>query len=240
MSIIGNFIGFRAYYQHSKGNNEKALELYAQAKEKNMSRPNFLLAYGVLLLRTGNYNKSKEILTELLSRESLPVKVKYYAKMNLALAYWKLDDIKTAVEMMEDVHNNLKDTNSYQTYGYLLIESGDIAKAFDFNLKALDYDDTDPVILDNLGLNYYRMGDIDNALKYFLKAEKIKPDQSDTLYHLGCIYLERNDFDRAEDMFNKALKYNTHALCTVSNSQIEDKLKELKEARLEIRNNSTN
>lgn len=231
MSIIGNYIGYKAYYHHAKGNKEKALSLYAKAKDKNMSKPNLWLAYGVLALRTGNYKNAEEILTELINKGSVPSKIKYYAMMNIALAHWKLGDVSKAVDIMEDVHNNLKDTNSYQTYGYLLIESGDLDKALDFNLKALDYDDADPVILDNLGLTYYKMGDIDKALKYLIKAEEIKPSQSDTLYHLGCIYLERNELDKAEEKLKEALKYNTNALLTISSKQIEGKLDELRQAR---------
>lgn len=227
MSIVGNFIAFRAYYNHGKGNTEKALELYKKAEEKNMTKPNYKLAYGVLLLRTGDYKKCETVLEGLLEKDSIPERVKDYAKMNLALSYWKQGNISTAVELMEEVHESLKNTSSYQTYGYLLIESGQLYKALEFNLKALDYDDSDPVILDNVGQSYYKMGNLDEAMKYFLKALDEKENQADSLYYLGCIYMEQGRYEEAKEKLNSALENNTSPLCTISNDKIKEKLDEL-------------
>ena len=41
--------------------------------------------------------------------------------------------------------------------GYLKIEQGDAQAALDFNREALEYDDSDPVFLDNMGQTYYRL-----------------------------------------------------------------------------------
>jgi tetratricopeptide (TPR) repeat protein len=115
--------------------------------------------------------------------------------------------------------------------GYLLIEKGDLKEALEFNLEALDYDDEDPVILDNLGQTYYRMGNIDEARKYFLKAESLKEDQAVTLYHLGCIYQQEGDYETAKEKLLKALDCNIGTLTTINREDIEKRLTEI-ESRL--------
>ncbi|MFU0801186.1 MAG: hypothetical protein ACFWUE_11115 [Xylanivirga thermophila] len=69
--------------------------------------------------------------------------------------------------MLEEVQRKYNNSRVYGTLGYLLIEKGDLDKALEYNLQALDYDDEDPVILDNLAQTYYFMGDIEKAKKYF-------------------------------------------------------------------------
>ena len=42
----------------------------------------------------------------------------------------------------------------------------------EYNLEALDYDDDDPVVLDNLGQIYYKMGDIEKGQGIFRKGRR--------------------------------------------------------------------
>lgn len=80
-----------------------------------------------------------------------------------------------------------------------------VEKALAFNLEAVEYDDEDPVCLDNLGQIYYRvMGDRETARKYFDKAHKIKPEQIDTLWFLSRYDLDRGDRAAALEKLKKA------------------------------------
>jgi tetratricopeptide (TPR) repeat protein len=231
MGFLGNLYGFLGYYNHTRGHVEKALDWYARGAEKGMERPSYRLAHGVLLLRTGSFREAREIFSNLLVTGPRTGRIPLMAKLNIALAYWKLGEIDTAVEMMWEVHNKLGNSRTYGTLGYLLIASGDLEKALEFNMKALDYDDEDPVVLDNLGQIYYAMGDREEALKYFLKAEEEKDDQADTLYYLGCIYHEKGRIEEARRKLEKALECKLTSLNTVSRADIEEKLKELQESQ---------
>ena len=65
-----------------------------------------------------------------------------------------------------------------------------IDKMFAFIQESVDYDDEDPVCLDNLGQAYYRVtGEKDKAKEWFEKAHAEKDSQIDTLWFLGkkCI-----------------------------------------------------
>jgi tetratricopeptide (TPR) repeat protein len=226
MSFVGNWYGFLGYYNHSRKKLDKAEKYYKSGMEKGMDKANYRLAYGVLLLKKGEFAKAKDIFSGILINTPKE-NTKMMAKTNLSLAYWKLGEIDTAIEMLEEVQRKYNNSRVYGTLGYLLIEKGDLDKALEYNLQALDYDDEDPVILDNLAQTYYFMGDIEKAKKYFKEAAVLKDDQADTLYYLGCIYADQGDIEQAKEKLNKALECNITTLSTITREQVEDKLKEL-------------
>ena len=104
---------------------------------------------------------------------------------------------------------------------------GDFAEALEFNTKALDYDDEDAVVLDNLGQLYLAMGDREKALTYFKKAHENKPRQVDTLYYLARLAAEDGDTKQAIDYLNSALDGNYSALCPTTRQQALDLKAEL-------------
>jgi tetratricopeptide (TPR) repeat protein len=227
MGLIGNIYGFLGYYNHSRRKTDKALNWYKKAEEHDVTNPNFQMAYGVLLLRSGQFQKAQDLFNKLLVFFPRNQQVRTNAKINLSLTYWKLGDIEAAVETMTDVHNRLKNSKTYGTLGYLLVDAGDYEKALQFNLEALDYDDTDSVVLDNIGQTYYRMGDTEKAFEYFKKAYEQNEEQAVTLYHLGVLHAQRDQVNEAKEMLEKALACNISALSTISREAIENKLKEL-------------
>ncbi|HHT64727.1 MAG: tetratricopeptide repeat protein [Caldicoprobacterales bacterium] len=227
MGLIGNIYGFLGYFNHSKGKNEKALDWYQKAEKNNVTSPNYQMAYGVLLMRTGHYEKARQIFDRLLVFFPHNASIRTNARFNLALVYWKIGDLETAVERMTKMHSELKNSRTYGALGYLLIENGDLDKALKFNLDALEYDDTDPVVLDNLGQTYYQLGDLDQAFSYFQKAIEQKEDLVDALYHLGNIYIKREQLDEAKEVLEKALECKISDLNTVTREDIEAKLKEI-------------
>lgn len=227
MGLIGNFYGLLGYFNHTRGMNDKAMSWYKKAEKNDVTSPSFQMAYGVLLLRSGYFEEAKRIFEKMLVFYPKNENVKINAKINLALVYWKLGELDTAIERMQELHNKLKNSNTYGTLGYFLVEKGDYEEALKFNMDALDYDDTDSVVLDNIGQIYYRQGDIDKAFTYFQKAHEQKEDQVVTLYYLAEIYKQRGELDKARELLESALKCNISALSIVSRETVELKLKEL-------------
>lgn len=227
MSLMGNLYGFLGYYNHSRGNLEKAQQLYEKSQKLGTNKPNYLLSYGVLMLKEGKFEKAKELFSTVLVNMPAKEQHKTMAKMNISLAYWKLGDIDVAIEMLEEVHRKHRSGKVYGTLGYLLIQKGDLERALEYNLEALDYDDEDPVILDNLGQIYYKMGDMDKAKEFFQKAEEGKEDQAVTLYHLGLIYSQEGDKELAKEKLEKALTCNITPLSAVTRQDIEKGLRDL-------------
>lgn len=82
-----------------------------------------------------------------------------------------------------------------------------IDKMFAFIQESVDYDDEDPVCLDNLGQAYYRVtGEKDKAKEWFEKAHAEKDSQIDTLWFLSRYDLEAGDKAAAIAKLEKALE----------------------------------
>ena len=92
-----------------------------------------------------------------------------------------------------------------------------IDKMFAFIQESVDYDDEDPVCLDNLGQAYYRVtGEKDKAKEWFEKAHAEKDSQIDTLWFLSRYDLEAGDKAAAIAKLEKALdgRFSTLNFCT--------------------------
>ena len=104
-----------------------------------------------------------------------------------------------------------------------------VEKALLFNKEAVEYDDEDPICLDNLAQVYYRcLGDKETAKTYFDKAIAIKPGQIDTLWFLSRYDLEAGNTAAAIEKLEKALEGRFSPLNFSSKQMIEEELKKLK------------
>ena len=106
-----------------------------------------------------------------------------------------------------------------------------VRKAEDFILKSLEYDDEDPISLDNMGQFIYRVkGDKEGAKAWFDKAIALKDKQIDTLYFLSRYDLEAGDREAAIDKLEKAAKGNFSPLNYCSQETILKEIEKLKGA----------
>ena len=204
MSFMGNMTGNKALTAHSKGDYRTALKLYEEAYEKGMDKPRLLRGYSVLLIRTSQFDKALEVLKRM---EKMPMdaKEKTDLHINYAIILWQKGHLDRAMEILEDEFRHTKNGTLYSIIGYLKIEQGDAEEAIRFNNEALDYDDEDPVFLDNLGQTYYRLvGDKETAKIYFDKAIALKPKAIDTNYFLALYDIENGDIESAKDRLDTA------------------------------------
>ncbi len=101
-------------------------------------------------------------------------------------------------------------------------------KALAFEKEAVEYDDEDPVCLDNLAQFYYRcLGDRETAKGWFEKALENKEGQIDTLWFLSRYDLERGDTAKAIERLKKAAEGRPSPLNYASREMIENELKRL-------------
>ena len=122
----------------------------------------------------------------------------------------------------------LKNGTMYSIIGYLKVEQGDAEAALAFNREALDYDDADPVFLDNMGQTYYRLvGDKETAKTYFDKAIALKPTAIDTNYFLSLYDIEAGDREKAVERLQTARSGFFSPLNYATPAMIDEKLAEL-------------
>ncbi|MGN0774563.1 MAG: tetratricopeptide repeat protein [Candidatus Ventricola sp.] len=204
MSFMGNMAGNKALTAHSKGDYRTALQLYEEAYAKGMDKPRLLRSYSVLLIRTSQFDKALEVLKKM---EKMPMdaKEKTDLHINYAIILWQKGHLDRAMEILNDEFRHTKNGTLYSIIGYLKIEQGDAEEAIRFNKEAIEYDDEDPVFLDNLGQTYYRLvGDKETAKIYFDKAIALKPKAIDTNYFLALYDIENGDIESAKDRLDTA------------------------------------
>ena len=106
-----------------------------------------------------------------------------------------------------------------------------IEKAEVFIRKSVEYDEEDPVCLDNLGEFLYRVRDDKEAAKeWFDKAIDIKENQIDTLYFLSRYDLDAGDREAALEKLEKAAAGRFSPLNYCSREMIQQEIEQLKGA----------
>lgn len=104
-----------------------------------------------------------------------------------------------------------------------------IDKMFAFIQESVDYDDEDPVCLDNLGQAYYRVtGEKDKAKEWFDKAHAEKDSQIDTLWFLSRYDLEAGDKAAAIAKLEKALEGRFSPLNFCTKEMVQEEVDRLK------------
>lgn len=104
-----------------------------------------------------------------------------------------------------------------------------IDKMFAFIQESVDYDDEDPVCLDNLGQAYYRVtGEKDKAKEWFEKAHAEKDSQIDTLWFLSRYDLETGDKAAAIAKLEKALDGRFSPLNFCTKDMVQEEVERLK------------
>ena len=106
-----------------------------------------------------------------------------------------------------------------------------VEKAEAFIRDSVDYDDEDPICLDNMGQFLYRVrGDRAGAKKWFKKALAIKDSQIDTLYFLSRYDEEEGDKQAALEKLEKAAKGRFSPLNYCSRETVQKEIERLKGA----------
>ena len=163
---------------YSNGDVEGALKVYEEAVESGLKDVRQLLTYSVLLIRHGDFQKARELLVKI-QKLSITDDQRAQLLVNYASCVYKMGEIDKGIELLERQHAKQPNGMLYETLGYLYVEKGDYEKAVAFNTEALEYDDEDPITLDNLAQAYYRLGN---------EKEKAKP------YSRSADYYRRNDY----------------------------------------------
>lgn len=225
MSLMGNLYGRMALAKQAKGDIERARAQYEKALNAGMNAPRFALAYSILLLRAGEYEAARSLLIQVQKMPGLTPAQKQQMYVNYATCRYKMGDIAQAVNLLEKQHAHAPCGLIFQTLGFLYVEQGDAEKAKAFNLSALEYDDEDPIVLDNVGQTYYRLlGDEETARRYFKAALKRKPGQIDTLYFMADIDEKAGRFDKARERLELALEGRFSPLNYATREMVQAKL----------------
>lgn len=219
----------KALTAHGKGKTEEAMKLYEEAYAEGMDKARFLLPYSILLLRAGAYEKTREVLKKVeKSPGGLSTEQRNQMLTNYAIASWKLGRIDYAVDLLREVYRKGPNGIIYGVLGFLLIEKGDFEEALAFNKEAVEYDEEDPIALDNLAQTYYRLGnDKEEARKWFMRAVAQKEEAIDSNYFLALYDIEEGHIEKARERLTVASEGRFSPLNYVTLEQIKEQLASL-------------
>lgn len=225
----------QAVNMHQKGRYDEAMAIYNQLYDNGFVSAVYMLPYTVLLLRNAktddDFNKVKEVLKKAEKAPDLSPDKRQQLLMHYAVAQYKLGQLDKALNLLEAAHRKQPCGIIYGTLGFLYIQAGDAEKALSYNLEALEYDEEDPVTLDNLGQVYYRLlNDKEKAKEYFCKALEYKEGQIDTLYFLSRYDIEEGKIQDAIEKLEKALEGRFSPLNYVTKTDVEEEIAKLKKA----------
>lgn len=228
MGFFANITGNKALTAHNKGEYDKAMQLYEEAVSKGADNLRVLRGYSILLIRTSQFDKALDILKRMEKLPGATAKDKTDIRVNYAIILARKGHLDRAMEILENEFRHVKNGTMYSIIGFLKIEQGNAQEALAFNQEALDYDETDPVFLENLAQTYYRLFDDKEAAKpYFDKALELKPSAIDTNYFLALYAIEAGDLKKAKDHLETALEGFTSPLNYATPEMIRQKLDEV-------------
>ena len=203
MSLKATLKARSAVAKANKGDTQEALKLFEEAVNDGLTDVNSILGYSVMLIRNDECQKARELLVKIQNYNMTPA-LKNQLFVNYSTCIYKLGEIDKAVGILERQHEKQPSGLVYETLGYLYVEQGNKEKALLFNQEACEYDDEDPICLDNLGQTYYRLlNDKNSAKEWFDKAIEVKSNQIDTLYFLAQYDIEAGDKEAAKEKLEK-------------------------------------
>ena len=200
----GNLCSAIAKYIYARGKSESWKKWFEIAERVGaMSFDNKLLrAY--LLLKDGDVDEANKKFA-LLSIQRLTPQQKLRLKGSYALVFWKKGDVNTAIEMLEEVDRELPTTSTYGSLGYMYVYNGNLTKALEYNLKAYEYNDTNPIIVDNLALTYYKMGEYNKAKEYYEKLIDMNPTFPEAYFGYGRLLVDMGEVKKGLEFVRRAL-----------------------------------
>ena len=281
----------KAHRLQQAGRREEAIKLYEEVFAEGLNEPRFLLAYALLIIRDGQYQKAKEFLVK---HQKVPMAPGQRVELLVyyATCCFRLGNVDKGIDVLEQQFRKTETGLLYQTLGYLYVDKYDrnhrpdfeamkaeaaqaaeseapaeedgepenpaeetpaeerapeeteapalspeeeweagIEKAEAFIRKSVEYDEEDPVCLDNLGEFLYRVRDDKEAAKeWFDKAIDIKENQIDTLYFLSRYDLDAGDREAALEKLEKAAAGRFSPLNYCSREMIQQEIEQLKGA----------
>ena len=279
MGFMTSIKANKAYRLQQKGQNEEARKLYEEAFAEGMNDPRYNLAYALMIIREGEYQKAKEFLVKHQKAPGMTPSQRVTLLVDYAACCFRLGDVDKGINTLEQQFRKGETGLLYQTLGYLYVEKYDAAKrpdfeeqteapgepeetavteetaaaedteetektlspreaweegrkkAEDFIRKSVEYDDEDPICLDNMGQFIYRvLEDKAGAREWFDKAYALKDSQIDTLYFLSRYDEEAGNRKAALEKLEKAAGGRFSPLNYCSRETVQKEIERLKGA----------
>ncbi len=217
---IYTLIGRHKYFK----DHDEGFKWLKKAYETGKMSPQQALIYAYLLLRDGHLNKAERLITSVVhqKKKELTEQNLLAADLNMAIVNWKKNDLKGAIEKMEEVYESgYRSTVHYATLGSFYIMNNQIERAEEFCKEAIEFNSSDASIRDNLGLLYIEKGDYEKAEDIYASLfADTEPSFIEAYYNYGRVLEQKGDFESAFSYYQKAAGCPEKYLSTVKLGQV--------------------
>jgi len=132
MGFISALKANKAYRLQRNGDVKGAEKLYEQAFEEGLNEPRFVLAYALLIIRDGQYQKAKEFLVKHQKAPGMTPSQRVELLVYYATCCFRLGNLDKGIDTLEQQFRKTETGLLYQTLGYLYIEKYDLEHRPDF------------------------------------------------------------------------------------------------------------
>lgn len=222
----GELLALAARYLYYKKNKELGLKIFKFAVKMGNLSTNSKITYGYLTLRHGHLEEAKKVVSSQMMKAKKNNEI-ISAKSTLALIYWKLNEIDTAIELLEDVISFGENTVAYGSLGHMYnLRSNDLKTALTVCKKAYDYNSGDDIISDNYATILYKTGDLKQAKEIYKDLIKREPTFPEAYYNYGHLLIDEGNIKVGIKQLKKALEAKFTFLTTLKTEDIEKEIKE--------------
>jgi len=215
-----------AHLHYARGNMQKAIDTFAFATKIGNMNVTYRVAHAYLNLRLGNIDEASKILT-LVTMDAKKSADKNRAKAMLALVAWKRGDLDDAIEILETLIVDYRNSNVYQNLGLMYVLKGDASRAVEFNLEAYEYNDSDKIIVDNLAESYVLNGELEKAREMYEKLFTMSPHFPEAFYGYGKLLILQGERERGLELIRESLDKTFSFLSVLTREEVERELKRI-------------
>ena len=101
MGFMATLKAQKAYALHGKGQIKEALQMYEEAVKAGLDNPRFLLSYSVLLIRSGEYEKARDLLKKSEKVPGMNDEQKTQLFTNYAACMYRLGSLDKGINLLE-------------------------------------------------------------------------------------------------------------------------------------------
>lgn len=221
-----NILYYMANIKYSQNKLQQANKYFDRVNTCFYSPIKLRISYVYFLLIQGQVDKAEGIVKSILNKH-MNDNDKIDFSLNYSLVMWKKNDLNKAIDILEKAYINNKSTLIYQNLGYFLILKGDYNKALEFNLEAIDYNDSNLGIMDNLAQTYYYLGDYNKAIALFNEVILKKPTFANPYYYYALTLIKTNNNEKAVEILKQGLDCKFTFLSIITKEDLEAKIFEL-------------
>ena len=132
MGFMTGFKASKAYRMQKSGQTEEAIKVYEECFAEGMDDPRYNLAYALLIIRKGEYQKAKDFLVKHQKAPGMTPEQRVNLLVDYAACCFRLGDLDKAINTLEQQARKGETGLIYQTLGYLYVEKYDAANKPDF------------------------------------------------------------------------------------------------------------